>query len=115
MKLLMKNSLNVLFSGALCLALIFGLCHLSSANPKCGIENCHGLDIQCGPNPAEICTQMYAFGDRCRIYAQCAVQDGECRLIESKEFEECRACVKTCDDQHKGNLPDAFFCESQCG
>ncbi|VVB75045.1 Uncharacterised protein [Candidatus Tiddalikarchaeum anstoanum] len=26
---------------------------------KCGIENCHGLDITCGPNIPEVCTTLY--------------------------------------------------------
>jgi hypothetical protein len=88
---------------------------LSSAEEKCGIENCHGMDIQCGPNIAEQCTMMYAFGDRCRAYAQCQILDGRCALVESKQYKDCIDCVKACEEMHKGDMPQAFACEGSCG
>jgi len=86
----------------------------SLADSACGIENCHGLDIQCGPKIAEICTEMYALGDRCRVYARCGMDNGECKLLESGQFQLCYACVKACEEKHKDNIVDAFSCESKC-
>lgn len=87
---------------------------LSIAEEKCGIENCHGIQIQCGPNIAEQCTMMYAFGDRCRAYAQCQILDGRCGLVESKKYKVCVDCVKACEEMHVGDMPQAFMCESSC-
>lgn len=81
---------------------------------KCGIENCHGLEISCGPNIAEVCTMVYMAGDGCRQYANCAVIDGECQTVTRPEFEFCKNCVEDCQEQF-GEEPDKFFeCESQC-
>ncbi|MGE0269357.1 MAG: hypothetical protein AB7S78_12980 [Candidatus Omnitrophota bacterium] len=88
---------------------------LWAAEEKCGIENCHGLEIQCGPNVAEMCTMMYAFGDRCRVYAQCQLVDGRCWRVESAQYQVCVECVKSCEELYKNDMPQAFACESSCG
>lgn len=106
-----KRTLTVLGLVAFLAAVI----PLSAAGEKCGIENCHGLDIQCGPNIAEQCTMMYGFGDRCRAFAQCQIIDGRCGLVESKEFKACVDCVKACEESNKGDIPQAFACEGSCG
>lgn len=95
--------------------LIVFFCRPGLADSVCGIENCHGLDIQCGPKIAEICTEMYAFGDRCRVYAHCGMDKGKCVLLDSEQFQLCNACVKACEEKHKDNVVDAFSCESKCG
>lgn len=82
--------------------------------PPCGIENCHGVDITCGENIAEICTAMYALGDFCRAYASCAVVDGQCQLVENPLFVECRTCVQQCDLDHPDDPIAAFSCEARC-
>jgi len=82
-------------------------------NSRCGIENCHGLDIKCGSNIAEICTEIYEIGDRCRQYAICELVNGECKLIENTHFKECKTCVQNCIDKFK-NAPEQFSCESNC-
>lgn len=82
---------------------------------RCGIENCHGLDIICGMNIPETCTAMYKFGDRCRQYARCEIVDGECMLIKDKRFKECQLCVQTCQKTIQDDVVRAFECESKCG
>lgn len=82
---------------------------------QCGIENCHGLDIVCGPNPAEMCTAMYQFGDRCRQYAKCGLINGKCQEIQNSKFNECKTCVKKCEDQYKNNDDQMWMCEIKCG
>ena len=56
----------------------------SRSEPKCGIENCHGLNITCGPNIPEVCTENYMLGDCCRRYASCEIIEGECKLVKSE-------------------------------
>mgnify|MGYP003395381822 CR=1 FL=1 len=80
----------------------------------CGIENCHGLDITCGENIAEICTMEYRLGDFCREYASCAVVDGQCRLVEDPLFAKCRTCVQQCSLDHRDDPIAAFNCELRC-
>jgi hypothetical protein len=81
---------------------------------ECGMENCHGLEISCGPNIAEVCTMVYMPGDGCRQYANCAVIDGKCQVIIKPEFELCKSCVENCQTQFAED-PEAFFaCESDC-
>ena len=81
------------------------------ANAKCGIENCHGLDITCGKNAPEICTAMYRLGDFCRQYAKCEIINGQCQLAGNKEFNKCKECVEKCE---KFEAQDSFECESEC-
>ncbi len=79
---------------------------------KCGIENCHGLDIKCGPNPPEMCTAMYGLGDFCRQYVRCEIREGQCQLVEDPKFDACRSCVEKC--QNPNDPIDAFGCEAEC-
>jgi hypothetical protein len=79
---------------------------------KCGIEQCHGLDITCGPNVPDACTMIYQLGDRCRQYVNCEVIGGECTLVKTGRFEECKACVEKCLEGFQGS--EAFECESLC-
>ena len=82
---------------------------------SCGIENCHGLDIVCGPNPAEVCTMEYRFGDKCRQFAKCGVVEGTCQLIDNPQFTTCKACVEKCEGDYKNDTDRLFTCESKCG
>ncbi len=84
------------------------------ADPECGIENCHGLEISCGPNIAEMCTLVYVAGDSCRQFASCAVIDGECQVLAEPEFEICKNCVEDCEKQFAEDPNKFFECESQC-
>lgn len=82
---------------------------------KCGIENCHGMDITCGNKPAEVCTEMYALGDRCRQFAQCGVVSGTCQQIENPKFSACKSCVQNCLEKYPDDPQQQFSCESSCG
>lgn len=81
---------------------------------KCGIENCSGLDIKCGPNIPEACIEVYQLGDLCRTFAKCEVINGECKFVSNEEFEKCKACAKKCEEDFKGDAEGAFACEEIC-
>jgi len=97
-------------------SILFGLisCHSGYSEP-CGIENCHGLEIACGPNIPEVCTESYMLGDRCRQYASCKVIDGKCQQIKSEKFQQCRSCVQNCSKDFKNDVLKLWACESRCG
>ena len=84
------------------------------ATEKCGIENCHGMDIVCGPNVAEICTEIYMAGDNCRQYASCQTVGGQCVLEKTPKFDSCKSCVERCGADHKDDQIGFFQCESKC-
>jgi len=81
---------------------------------QCGIENCYGLDITCGPNIPEACTMLYMAGDNCRQFAVCAVMDGQCRQVISTKFNDCKNCVQKCEQNFKNDQIKFFECESGC-
>jgi len=81
---------------------------------KCGIENCHGLDITCGPNVAEVCDAIYMAGDLCRQYATCQVVNGRCELAVDARFSACRGCVENCQAQFGEDAIGYFECEAAC-
>jgi hypothetical protein len=81
---------------------------------ECGIENCHGLDISCGPNIPDVCTMIYEQGDNCRQFADCQIIDGQCSLKESLRFENCKSCVEKCEKDFKDDQVKFFECESRC-
>jgi hypothetical protein len=90
---------------------------LKSPSPitdKCGIENCHGLDITCGSNVPEACTEIYMAGDNCRQFASCEIIDGDCQLVTTEKFESCKACVEQCEEDYADDQIKFFQCESQC-
>ena len=41
-------------------------------SPICEFTSCHGLNLNCGPNPPQACTADYQLGDKCRQYAFCS-------------------------------------------
>jgi hypothetical protein len=81
---------------------------------KCGVENCHGMDLNCGPNVPEACDAMYMLGDKCRQYAWCEVVEGQCSLVENKTFETCKSCVNECAQDNPNDPVALFQCESNC-
>jgi len=81
---------------------------------KCGIENCHGLDITCGPNIPEICDLMYAAGDNCRQYASCQIVGGKCQSVKTPKFDDCKSCVEKCSVDFKDDYIKFFGCEGKC-
>lgn len=86
---------------------------LIPGSQKCEIENCHGLEITCGPNKPETCTFIYEMGDNCRKYAKCGVTNGQCQVIKSDKFEKCKTCVLKCQKDFKDSL-ELSKCENQC-
>jgi len=78
---------------------------------KCGIENCHGIDISCGPDIPQGCTDIYLLGDFCREYISCEIVDNQCQLVEKPKFNQCKSCVKECEQL---NDNDALDCENEC-
>ncbi|MCX6800926.1 MAG: hypothetical protein NTZ73_01945 [Candidatus Diapherotrites archaeon] len=88
------------------------------ATEKCGITNCHGLDVTCGfVTKPQACTAVYELGDRCRKYASCGTINGECLHKLEKKFEQCKSCVEKCKDEFgndPGNYINLFKCEAKC-
>jgi hypothetical protein len=83
-------------------------------NQKCALETCHGLDVTCGPNPPDVCTEMYGMGDKCLKYVQCGIVNGTCQVIENASFSQCKSCVENCINTNKGDAIKGFECESNC-
>lgn len=81
---------------------------------ECGIEQCHGLDISCGPNIPKQCTGMYSFGDGCRRFAHCETISRKCQLVKDPQFEKCKSCVEKCEADFKDDVAKASQCESDC-
>lgn len=86
----------------------------STSSEKCGIENCHGLEITCGPNIPKTCTFEYQLGDRCREFAKCEIIKGKCQLVKSQKFTECKICVEDCLKKYQNNQEELFRCEEKC-
>jgi len=83
----------------------------------CGIEQCHGLDITCGPNVPEVCTEIYMMGDACRKYANCGMANGICQLVNPARFYECKSCFEGCAEGIRGQEDEHLLisrCESDC-
>ena len=80
----------------------------------CERENCHGLEIQCGANPPNFCTEIYRIGDRCLPYAECGIQNGICQQTENVQFTACKICVEKCEEEYQENPMEAFQCEEAC-
>lgn len=81
---------------------------------ECGMENCHGLDITCGPNIPEVCDKMYAAGDNCRQFASCQTINGQCKLEKTPKFDSCKSCVEKCEQDSQDDPIKFFECESEC-
>ncbi len=88
---------------------------LSRSSDLCGMENCHGLDISCGSNIPNACTEIYMAGDNCRQFADCRIINGKCALKTTPQFDNCKACVEKCERDFVGDQIGFFQCESNCG
>ena len=118
----MRNKTGYVFIAGVMMAVLF-LVPVVSAKTfgigteetvHCGIENCHGVDVICGPKPAQMCTMMYAAGDGCRRFAVCEIIDGECRLRPDPRYEQCKECFQECVRTSSDDPSSAFQCEEQC-
>lgn len=81
---------------------------------ECGIENCHGLDITCGQNVPEFCSDIYRAGDNCRQFVSCQTIEGQCKLDRSSRFDSCKTCVEKCEQEYPNDQIKFFECESSC-
>jgi len=78
------------------------------------MENCHGLDITCGPNVPEFCDEMIVPEDICRQYASCQKISGKCQLVKTRKFDDCKSCVEKCSQDFKDDYIKFFECVSKC-
>jgi hypothetical protein len=79
---------------------------------ECGIEQCHGLDITCGPKVPDACTMEARTDDICRQYISCERISGDCRVAMKSGFEKCRDCIEGCNQIDDG--AEAFGCAQAC-
>jgi hypothetical protein len=77
----------------------------------CVVTNCHGKEVTCGFGEALMCTEQYVIGDLCRQYVECKVQDGVCAPKELDKYQQCVACIKTCESK---DAIEAFQCDEGC-
>ncbi len=94
--------------------LVFFLTSCSLVEEKCAVENCHGLDIKCGSNPPDVCTEVYEMGDRCLVYAECQIVNGVCQHVVNDNFSRCKSCIESCLDRFENDYDKLFECESSC-
>jgi len=74
---------------------------------RCGIENCHGAIVECGPEPRGMCIEILMPGDQCRKYASCEMVGLECQRVEEPEYAGCLEGVN--------NYGDDRLCVMGCG
>jgi hypothetical protein len=91
-----------------------------AGSQKCGFENCHGLEMKCGPNVPEMCTLDYQIGDRCREFGFCKMIGNECHLVTSERLTQCQSCVRVCQEEFKdaeshAQQVEMWECERKCG
>jgi len=111
---LTRNVLIVLAFGAIIAIVAAGYPYFAGeagVYQTCEIENCHGLDITCGSNPPDACTEEYRLGDYCRALAKCEIVEDECVFNPSYAFTQCKDCVENCN---RMSGSDAFVCEDLC-
>jgi hypothetical protein len=82
----------------------------------CGVENSHGLTVQCGPNPAPTNEMDNAKdpGDRCRQYASCQIVSGSCQLVTDSKYTKCSSCVEECQKSFINNPNNLDDCAEKC-
>ncbi|HNX17871.1 MAG TPA: hypothetical protein PKM50_06045 [Methanoregula sp.] len=80
----------------------------------CGIENCHGLKITCGPRIATDCTSELNADDHCRQYASCQIVDGTCQLVKKTKYDKCVSCVESCKSSFINNPNQILDCSQSC-
>lgn len=81
---------------------------------KCGIEQCHGLDITCGPNIPEACNDSHHTGDNCRKFVSCEIINRECKLVKDERFDACKSCVEKCEADYKTGIITDVYNFSKC-
>lgn len=97
-----------------CLRILEESCEGNTGGSSCALEICHGLDIKCGSNPPDVCTEIYMIGDKCLQYVKCGVQNGKCEQIQNSQFTQCKLCVQKCIEANKNDNIKLFECENEC-
>lgn len=85
----------------------------SLPSKKCGMENCSGLEVTCGPNIPKYCPEIYMVGSWCRQYASCQMIDGQCQLVKTAKFEACKTCIERCLKEF-GDPMEVSQCDGEC-
>jgi hypothetical protein len=85
-----------------------------TVSATCGMENCHGVAIQCGPKPVDFCTAVFEEGDQCRQYASCQDVAGSCQPVYESRFEKCKNCVEMCASQYSTSPMLMADCQQKC-
>lgn len=81
---------------------------------RCEVEGCHGMDISCGSNIAQMCNEMYQIGDSCRQFAVCETIGGVCQIKKNERFDTCKQCVQTCISSFGDDPIKLSDCEPSC-
>lgn len=81
---------------------------------KCDVQECHGVNLTCGRNVPDACTEMYQVGDGCRNFFACTVRKGSCVAAENPRFDICKSCITECEKKHGQDAEAVFQCDSQC-
>jgi len=102
---------------ALMIILVLFIAGCMQQDQKCGIEQCHGLEMTCGSDVPDACTEIYKLGDFCRIYfSGCEIVNGICMKVSNTSadilFSKCKLCVSYCDVF--SDPTRAFECEENC-
>jgi len=85
----------------------------------CGIENCHGIPLQCGANVAASCSSnnvaedLYA-SDQCRKYASCQIVGSTCQAVTDSKYDKCVSCIKNCENSFPNNQNQLIDCSQSC-
>lgn len=85
----------------------------------CGVENCHGIPLQCGSNVAASCTSdntaenLYA-EDQCRQYASCQIVEGTCQAVTDSKYSKCISCIQNCANSFPNNKNQLIDCSQSC-
>jgi cytochrome b involved in lipid metabolism len=81
---------------------------------KCGIQECHGLNLTCGSNVPDACTAEFVSGDVCREGFSCQIINGNCQTKTTTEYVSCKSCVEKCETTYKSEPDRVMDCASDC-
>ena len=108
--------LGVVVAGIVFIPKLINTFQGGTVSEVCEITNCHGLDIKCGSNPPDMCTEEYQIGDNCRQFATCQKNGSSCTLNPSEKFSKCKSCVEKCVQTYKDSsqVTMQFACAETC-
>lgn len=83
------------------------------SQPTCSLMPCHGTEnLNCSQEPIA-CTMEFTVEDTCRQFARCIPDGDTCTLTVDPKIEDCRECIKECE-QSSNEVVDIFSCAEQC-